>query len=746
MASSTIIEACKSRKRNRKPFVFETFATGNSIDGFSGPFKDNIRMFLQEFSNIEDYTVSGFPIWSTWLISNSTGAVFPLYTIEETTQHSLQPFCDHCKFFGWGHHYVSNRRYHLVIPANENWEKPLGSDSFEISTHVLHGLIHCNGYGHLVSINNGVVKGDSNLLSGTDFMDFWDRLCTIFKTRKISVNDVSKKRDMDLRLLHGVAYGQSWFGKWDYRFGRGSYGVTEQKYEIAVQFLSSLGLDKILNDFKKDNPKRLKIKQIIGTYRELSEVPLITISDLFQFMLAFKSKAPFHSKKKLENSDDYWCDPDIGEKNRPISMDTFVNLMANNDCRWPARRLEFVLIVIVNLLKENQENVNRNYGMTRQDLRDEARKCIGDTGLIDFVLKSIRCFQLGNQIIRRSINPNTKLLEFTIHEAANKEAEPIRFQLLDKDSDCRWTERKVKKAAEFILKILRAHNGDGAMSRQELRDKARTIIRDTGLIDYVLKSINKSMLGNKIIFRSKNPSTKRIEFAFEDIVDASRVDNIELDFNIDQDLEYLYETVLLSYPGSDSVSLATRVVLDSKKFVKKWKLENQESQIMALTCKVLPSFDELESELTRPLSPGVVVFVPPWITIRELKGVAQFALRDTYCIMQNFVVTQIGGLKGIEDKRMLSCAVGRDAHVWVRGRGLDLDTELRYEGGPIKLKVDCICGARDDDGERMVNCDACQVWFHTVCTGIDDHEEGAACPVITHAQWRTEEPELVFSR
>ncbi|XP_059306679.1 PHD finger protein At2g01810-like [Lycium ferocissimum] len=646
MASSTIIEACNSRKRNRKPFVFETFAIEDSIDGFSGPFRDNIRMFLQEFANIEDYTLCGFPIWSTWLISKSTGAVFPLYTIEETTQLSLHPFCDHCKFSGWGHHYVSKRRYHLLIPANENWEKPLGSDSFEIGTHVLHGLIHCNGYGHLLSING--VNDDSNLLSGSDFMDLWDRLCTIFKTRKISVNDVSKKGGVDLRLLHGVAYGQSWFGKWGYKFGRGSYGVTEQKYEIAVQFLSSLGLDKILNDFRKDIPKRRKIKQIIGTYRELSEVPLITISELLQFMLAFKSKAPFHSKMKLANGDDYWCDPD---KNRPISMETFVNLMSKNDCRWPARRLEFVLLVIVNFLKQNQANVGRNCGMTRQDLRNEARKFIGDTGLIDFVLKSIRCFALGNQIVRRSINPTTKLLEFTIREPAKEE----------------------------------------------------------------------SMMGNKIIFRS--PSTKRIKFAFEDIVEANRVENIELHVSIDQELKYLYETVFLSYPGSDSVSLATAVVLDSKKFVKEWKLEDQENQIMALTCKFLPSFDELETELTRPLSPGVIVFVPPWITIGELKGVAQYALRDTYCIMQNFVVTQIGGLKGIKDEKMLYCAVDRDAHVWVRGCGLDLDTELRYEGGPIKLKVDCICGARDDDGERMVNCDACQVWFHTMCTGIHDHEE-----------------------
>lgn len=73
---------------------------GDSIDGFSGPFRDNIRMFLQEFATIEDYTLCGFPIWSTWLISNSTGSVFPLYTIEETTQLSIHPFCDHCKLSG----------------------------------------------------------------------------------------------------------------------------------------------------------------------------------------------------------------------------------------------------------------------------------------------------------------------------------------------------------------------------------------------------------------------------------------------------------------------------------------------------------------------------------------------------------------------------------------------------------------------------------------------------------------------
>lgn len=34
--------------------------------------------------------------------------------------------------------------------------------------------------------------------------------------------------------------------------------------------------------------------------------------------------------------------------------------------------------------------------------------------------------------------------------------------------------------------------------------------------------------------------------------------------------------------------------------------------------------------------------------------------------------------------------------------------------------LDCRCGAKDDDGERMLACDGCGVWQHTRCVGIDD--------------------------
>jgi rubredoxin len=45
------------------------------------------------------------------------------------------------------------------------------------------------------------------------------------------------------------------------------------------------------------------------------------------------------------------------------------------------------------------------------------------------------------------------------------------------------------------------------------------------------------------------------------------------------------------------------------------------------------------------------------------------------------------------------------------------------ERGLENWTVDCTCGAKDDDGERMMACDVCGVWQHTRCSGISDFEE-----------------------
>ncbi|ERN12716.1 hypothetical protein AMTR_s00043p00041500 [Amborella trichopoda] len=64
--------------------------------------------------------------------------------------------------------------------------------------------------------------------------------------------------------------------------------------------------------------------------------------------------------------------------------------------------------------------------------------------------------------------------------------------------------------------------------------------------------------------------------------------------------------------------------------------------------------------------------------------------------------------------------------VWVRGKGAERGAaSLKYEGGAKEWRVECECGARDDDGERMVACDLCEVWQHTRCLCIPDAEEVA---------------------
>lgn len=52
-------------------------------------------------------------------------------------------------------------------------------------------------------------------------------------------------------------------------------------------------------------------------------------------------------------------------------------------------------------------------------------------------------------------------------------------------------------------------------------------------------------------------------------------------------------------------------------------------------------------------------------------------------------------------------------------------------------RVKCSCGARDDDGERMVSCEMCEVWVHTRCEGVPEADappESFICEQCARAQ------------
>jgi len=51
----------------------------------------------------------------------------------------------------------------------------------EDERHLLHGIIHVNGFGHLLRVNGR--EGGSRYLFGCDIMGLWDRICIMLKAR-----------------------------------------------------------------------------------------------------------------------------------------------------------------------------------------------------------------------------------------------------------------------------------------------------------------------------------------------------------------------------------------------------------------------------------------------------------------------------------------------------------------------------------------------------------------------------------
>lgn len=474
---------------------------------------------------------------------------------------------------------------------------------------------------------------------------------------------------MDLRLLYGVAYGHTWFGRWGYRFLRGSFGVKEHHYHRAIEFLGSLELVKVLEDFSRTEHFK-EIKQIIRHYKGMSETNLVTIKDLLKYMLTVKSHStrkdkpaiaagpPANLKLKLSTRASLQ-DKHLSQM-KPIKFRKFTSAGAEINSRWPARRMEQAAEVIVNALLEARGEKLGCTGMTRQDVRDAARLHIGDTGLIDNVLKILNNVIVGDYVVCRAVNPSTRILEYTIHEFVGGREPP---------------EQLVQETLPW-------------------------------------------------------PS-------------------LVVGHDVYKDVEKVYSTVFLNYPTSDCVRSAAQVLLDSKHFMKEWPFRDEEDQLLTFICNLIPSIDRLETLPRKKVPAGEIIMVPLHATVGDLKAAAESAFRETYCAFEHLEVTDIEAVKVTEDTEVLFGIMESGQEVWVRGSGMDVNSQLRYEGGSENWEVRCICGAEDDDGERMVACDICEVWQHTRCCGIDDTDSvpplfacSACCKSV--AQPRQEDSPLEF--
>ena len=59
---------------------------------------------------------------------------------------------------------------------------------------------------------------------------------------------------------------------------------------------------------------------------------------------------------------------------------------------------------------------------------------------------------------------------------------------------------------------------------------------------------------------------------------------------------------------------------------------------------------------------------------------------------------------------------------WQGDIGINMIEQI-CESDPNNGIMDCTCGTIEDDGERMVSCDICEIWQHSRCVRIPNDEE-----------------------
>ncbi|KAH7516201.1 hypothetical protein FEM48_Zijuj10G0110200 [Ziziphus jujuba var. spinosa] len=640
--SNLDLTGCKKRKRGDKVFKFKNFGENGYPAEFVGSsFRENVKA-LVEFGHLESNLCWGMLCWSFQLeVHRHPPLHVLLFVVEEPIDASVNRHCKQCHFVGWGKHMVCNKKYHFLLVSKEsivveactkskcNFHYNIinGTDSgngmssinnlVDSQGNVMHGVFHSNGFGHLLCVN-GVEKGSD--LPGFLILEFWDRLCTALRARKVSLNDISQKRGMELRLIHGIAYKEPWFGRWGYKFGRGTFCVTHQMYNKAIEALQSLPLCLLIHHL---GPSNHEIPLIFSRYQTLSEQSLVTLGDLFHFMLELKSHLPKENSLGLSNN------------NQGISLET--------TCRWSPKRVEMATKVIVEALKRVKSR-----WISRQEVRDAARAYVGDTGLLDFVLKSLGNHIVGNYLVRRSLNPVTKVLEYCLEDISN---------------------------------VLPNYQESLAMSNSKLKANCK---------------VTRFQLMKDMFYLNK----------------------------------YIFKDPKFSTGIFSAIQVAVRIVLDSKYLIKEYfgeipsKIDLGLEGKVNLYCTILKRKNK-EMVMNNPsLPPYECITMRKNATIDELKLEVEKIFKEIYWSLRSFVVEKISNLnaKG-NDLAIGLVEVGQKLVFEGKNKDDDDEEEEVYESGPRKYVVECICGAKDDDGERMICCDICEIWQHTRCVGIPNSDQ-----------------------
>uniref|UniRef100_A0A0E0ME41 PHD-type domain-containing protein n=1 Tax=Oryza punctata TaxID=4537 RepID=A0A0E0ME41_ORYPU len=571
------------------------------------------------------------PGMSSWHVGFTTAeAVAVMEVVEEEVARSRRVYCEHCTVAGWSKHPVCSKRYHFII-RNENEigtsktcrrcgfmvalqetrcpscnhvglsrDDPEDWDYVQLESprHLLHGIVHENGFGHLVRINGR--EGGSSVMTGSQLMNFWDQLCRYLRVRKVSVMDVSKKYGSDYRSLHAVATGCSWYGLWGFKLSSGSFGITPLDYSKAVESLSSVPLS---NFFPHSRSPRNQLQNTIAFYQSLSRHPLTTIRELFACIIELATGKSVHKEKMA-------------------------------------------------------------------------------------------------------------------YDAHYQEEFP---------------EEELQRATDIALKILRA--ADRWVATRTLKAVTSHPIGSPQLVDYCIKTLGGTRTDDGMVVAVRcNSEMNTVEYRLttETLFPPNNVCTLTQD-HLFRDIKFLYDALLYPYTmhpympeeNYEHAKRSAMILLDCKQFIKHYDLEEdflpQNPSQLHIWCQVKLA-DQVDDP---PCIPAELITLPQTATIADLKGEAARAFRDMYLMLQSFIADQLLDCATASETTQIKLLFGAKGAVRIKGRCIGGERRFaiyRMERGVDKWTVKCSCGAKDDDGERMLSCDSCHMWMHTRCAGISDFD------------------------
>lgn len=263
---------------------------------YYGPFRDNVKAFIKNETEADDFYVEGGILGHTVTLAKGTKYEAKMRVYEETMLDSSRVHCDCCRCIGWHHHPVTRKQYHFIIhtdfradlkpelkgkricqictaamPAKDKVCASCGENDGETSildyqTHLMHGMLHANGCGHLMRINGR--EAGSRVLSGQQLIQIWEKTCNLLRAREVSVEDVSQKYGVEFRLLNPVACGKTWYGTFGYQFGKGSFGNTAATHRKAAELLRNFPLADVVHDFKNMKPRTNSSNNLLAAAAE----------------------------------------------------------------------------------------------------------------------------------------------------------------------------------------------------------------------------------------------------------------------------------------------------------------------------------------------------------------------------------------------------------------------------------------------------------------------------------------------